>query len=151
MKTLVLYSSKYGTTKSCAEKISKSLGCDINSLDQDTSITLDDYSHIILGTSVYMGKLRKPLTDFVEKNDDLQDKDLSIFFCCNEETDYQSLVPSQLKKVKTYHFGYELKLSKMKFMDKFITKMIVKASQDVSRLNASEIEKLIDTFKEVPN
>jgi len=151
MKTLVLYSSKYGTTKTCAERISKRLGCDIKSLDQESFISLDKYSHIILGSSVYMGKLRKPLTDFIEKNPSLSDKDLSIFFCCNPETDYQSLIPSKINNAKAYHFGYELKLTEMKFMDKFISKMIAKTSEDVSKINENEIEKFIQTFKEVPN
>jgi len=151
MKTLVLYSSKYGTTKECAEKISTQLNCDIYSLDHVGDVSLKNYTHIVIGSSVYMGKLRKSISNFIENNTEIKSKSLTFFICCNDTTDYVSLIPSKIKYASIFHLGFELKLSQMKFTDRFITKMVSKSSEDVSMINESEIQRLIHSLKEVPN
>lgn len=144
MKTLVLYSSKYGTTASCANHISQALACDLHSLDDKPKIDLKNYDQIVLGSSVYMGKLRKPMTQFIEANaTSLKDKSITFFFCCNETTDYAALVPTTIQHAKIHHLGFELKLSKMGFLDRFITKKVANTSEDISKLNPSALDHLI--------
>lgn len=148
MKTLTLYSSKYGTTEACAKKIQSELNGDIRSLDDVKNISLQAYDQIIIGSSVYIGQLRKPVTQFIKSHEDvLKNKPISFFFCCNETTDYKDLIPEAIKHADVYYFGFELKMSEMKFMDKFITKKMTKTTEDVSKLKTDEINKLIQDIK----
>lgn len=62
MKTLILYTSKYGCTKDCANYLKSKLGqqTDIASLDYFQTTDLQHYDWIILGGSIYIGKIQKP-------------------------------------------------------------------------------------------
>lgn len=152
MKTLIVYSSKYGTTETCAKEIANQISCDLKSLDQSNSLSLNDYDHIVIGSSVYIGKMRKAVTTFIEENKGLlKAKKLSLFFCCNETTDYKELVPEVIKHADIYYFGYELKLSQMKFLDKMVTKKVSGATEDVFSIKKGEIKKLISKLEEVPS
>jgi menaquinone-dependent protoporphyrinogen oxidase len=116
MKTAVLYSSKYGTSAFCASQLASNLSCDLFSLDEMKTIDISDYDQVILGTSVYMGKIRKAMTHFVDLHQEvLKEKSVSLFFCCNGSTDYKALVPTQISHAKVHHLGFELKMSKMRF------------------------------------
>lgn len=56
MKTVIIYKSKYGTTKEYAEYINKNIpGSEISPIESFDINTLDSYDNIILGSSVYAG------------------------------------------------------------------------------------------------
>ncbi|MBN2794766.1 MAG: flavodoxin domain-containing protein [Clostridia bacterium] len=143
MKSIVLYSSKYGTTEKVAKELALTLQCDLKNLDE-TKVSLSEYEQIIIGTSVYMGRLRKSVQKFlIQEIQALTNKKITIFFCCNEETDYQALVPTSLKNnAQVYHVGYELLTDEMHFFDKWITKKVAKQTEPVHALNQQTIEQL---------
>lgn len=143
MKSIILYSSKYGTTEKIAKDLAKALQCDIKSLD-DKKVNISDYEQIIIGTSIYMGRMRKPVQKFLDTEmETLTKKNTTLFFCCNEETDYQALVPAPLKNsASVYHVGFELLTDQMHFLDKWITKKVAKQTEPYHALNQEIIDQL---------
>lgn len=147
MKHLVLYSSKYGTTKDCAAKIAKAIEGELYSLDQKHDICLDKYDTITLGTSIYIGKLRKSTQHFITANQDiLLKKPLNIFVCCNASTDYEALFSKQLVKhcANFTHIGFELRISKMNFLDRFITKKVGGTTEDINEIKYDTLNEFIE-------
>lgn len=90
MQTLIAYSSKYGGTKACAERIQAKLPGDALLWNLDTSPTADlaPFDTVILGCSFYMGKPRKAMRKFAKKYEkQLVDKNLGMFLCCIQDID----------------------------------------------------------------
>lgn len=87
MNTIIIYSSKYGSTEDCAKSLKSGLSgsvtlADINKTNPET-IKLENFDTIILGSSIYVGKISKKMRTFCnEKNDMLSRKRMGIFLCC---------------------------------------------------------------------
>jgi menaquinone-dependent protoporphyrinogen oxidase len=142
MKTLIVYSSKYGTTKKCAEILRKQVDADIHCCDCKAEVTIKSYDLIVLGTSVYMGQARKNMKRFIKHHQGLLSTKSVAFFICSKESDDFKQVFSPLKINNTTlkaHFGYELYASKMRGLDKFVTKKISGGLKDVYELNDLKI------------
>lgn len=76
MKTLILYKSKYGSSKQYAQWLNQEINSDMFELDKCPS--LENYNLIILGGGVYMGKING--SDFISKNwDTLKNKKVILF------------------------------------------------------------------------
>ena len=59
MKTLIVFSSKYGMVERCAKIIAEKLGgAVLENLRNNSDIKLSDYDTIIIGGSIYSGKIR---------------------------------------------------------------------------------------------
>jgi len=151
MKTLVLYSSKYGTTEKCAKMIKEALPeIDLLSLDQNKHVDIKDYDSIVFGTSVYIGKIRKKVDQFINDNmAELSQKTLRFYFCCNESTDYKSLIPASVESAVNgiYHFGFELQTRKMGFLDRIITQKVAGTKEEVYKLEHTAIHQLASDLK----
>ena len=121
MKTLIVYATTYGFTKDCVEQLVKKLDGEvvcINAMKQ-TIPDFDGFDAVIVGGSIYMGKIQKEIRQFCEENAPaLATKKLGLFLACglveNLEQNMQSAFPSALLEnacVKSY-FGGELRLEK---------------------------------------
>lgn len=81
MKTLVLYGTKYGATAQIAEVLGDAMGdgthvCNVT----DKSVDLAAFDTVILGGSVYAGKLNKNTASFAQEHEDeLLTKRLGLF------------------------------------------------------------------------
>ena len=79
-KTVVIYSSRYGSTKKYAEWISEALSCDIFSGSSVSRELMKKYDVIIYGGGLYAGGVNG--INIIKKSTDiLQDKELVIFTC----------------------------------------------------------------------
>mgnify|MGYP000923732363 FL=1 len=59
MKTLILYKSKYGSTKQYAEYLNQNIkNSYLVSIDDFKKDCLNEYDNIILGSSTYMGQIQ---------------------------------------------------------------------------------------------
>lgn len=87
MKTLVLYATKYGATKAAAEKIAEKMPGEALAVNvSDQIVDANAYDAIILGTPIYVGKPRKEMKLFVEKNmPTLLQKKIGLFMCCLQD------------------------------------------------------------------
>lgn len=133
MKTLIIYTSKTGTTKKCANLLKEKLNdvdiANIKSLNND----LNSYDLIIIGTPIRIGLIDKNIKKFLINNlDILKTKKTAYFICCGFKENYlkyfeQNFPQELLDSALIYDtFGGELNLEKQKGFDKFIVKMVSK-------------------------
>jgi len=82
MQTLILYASKSGATVEYANMLAKKLkNCTTYNLEQPTP-DIVAFDMIIIGTGVRMGKIYKPVLNFIRQNLDLLiTKTVAIYLC----------------------------------------------------------------------
>ena len=83
IKTLVIYSSKYGTTRDVARIISLITGPAIYSTVDEFKQEYIDFDFIVIGTPIYTEKINPSIKKFAEENREwLKNKPLSLFCTC---------------------------------------------------------------------
>ncbi len=157
MKTLIAYGTKYGCTEECAKKLAVKLNgtVDLKNIKTKKDIDISQYDKVIIGGSIYMGKIQKEVSAFSLKNlDILKDKKIGLFICCMREgeiadTELNDSFPEELltKAISKESFGGEFILKKMSFMDRMIVKKVSKIDKDTSTIS----EKTIDRFAQAMN
>jgi len=150
MKTLIAYSTKYGTTEKCANLLSEKLGADVTlaNISENRSINLSHFDCVIIGGPIYMGRLKSDTKKFCDKHQDaLAAKKVGLFVCHleNEKSIVDIMAtqfPSNLfdAAVVTNGFGGASLVSKMKGMDKFMFTKIAKSTEDKENINYTHIE-----------
>ena len=142
MKTLLLYKSKWGSTKQYAEWIKEAVSSiELADLDTFDSSRLNDYDRIVIGSRVYMGRIQaqKYLVDNwnILKNKKLYVFSVGLVPADSEESKRSfELIPSYIRK---YIDGY-VKLPGRIIVSKisFFNKLIVKLRKDMA---ADKVEK----------
>ena len=137
MKTLIVYGSTYGFAKECARKLAKKLEGEVVAVNAvvEEIPSIKDFDNVIIGGSIYMGQIQKPVKEFCTANTaELSDKRLGLFLCCglpeNLEQAFKNSFPEKLleKAVARECFGGELRVEKMKFIHKVMTNMLLKTA-----------------------
>lgn len=135
MSTLLVYGSKYGSTKKCAELLREKLNGNVEVVDikMSQSLDLNSYEKIVIGTSVYMGKIQKEISEFCKNNIEVfKTKKIAVFLCCMNEGDFEKQIndnfPKELldKAIVKGYLGGEFNFTKMNFIEKNIIKMVAK-------------------------
>lgn len=124
MKTAIVYATKYGCTKKCAEILKSYLNCEVNILSvKSDKINLEQYDTVFIGGSVYMGKIQKEISRFCKHNLKLLlQKKLGLFVCCYTPKDtegfLETLFPLELIDHAFYvtSVGGEMNYEKMNFL-----------------------------------
>jgi len=142
MSTLVVYATKHGSTGKCSEMLSEKIKgkVDLFNLKDGRVPELSGYDKVIIGGSIYAGRIQKEVTEFCIKNlSTLKEKKIGLFICCmfqkSAEVQLNSSFPQELQKIAVAResFGGEMKFSEFNFFEKAITKMV---SKMVSRENS---------------
>lgn len=135
MKSIIIYSTRYGSTFEAAKRINAEIGgnAEVVNVMTETVPNIDDYDTVILGGSVYVGRVQKQMTAFINANmNKLLSKKVGLFLCAGvqkdeeKEKELKSAFPGELydhaaaKDVLGYAFNFE----KMKFFDRIIMKKI---------------------------
>ena len=80
-RTLIIYSSVDGHTKTICEKIAnQAKNSEVDILPLDADINIDQYEKIVIGASIRYGKHRKGLYNFIEKNIETLELKENAFF-----------------------------------------------------------------------
>jgi len=164
MKIAILYGTKYGTTKKVAESIFKLL--ENHNKDYDESIDVKlinlkekddanlDCDFLIIGSPVYMGRIRKEVRNFLKKYENtLIDKRFALFICGASETEgidqVNKVFPSEIVNhaIATAFLGGELNIDKMKFMDKKIAQLIIKGADKEFKIDDVAIDEFVEKIK----
>lgn len=139
MRTLIIYSSKYGATKEVAEQIKSGLEetCDLMSIRQEQEIDLGRYDRVLLGTSVYAGQIGKEMKTFAQVHkDELLEKKVGVFLVCLMKGQVDRYLKENFSEELVNHFytahecGGTLNVPKMNFAERMITRMVVKTLKD---------------------
>lgn len=164
MNTLIIYATKHGSTKRCAELLSSKLTgkVDLCNIKEDKVPELTAYDKVIIGGAVYAGSIAKELSGFCTKNlHILKEKKLGLYICCmnKKETDKQlnTAFPQELLNcaIVKKSLGGEFRLKEMNFFERLITKMVSKTlakenpslnidtKKDLSMLSIESMDELV--------
>lgn len=155
---LVIYSSKYGSTKRYAENISNKLEIKNVAIEEVTNSMLSDYSTIIFGFSIYAGMLRKKL--FLKKNAEILNSKKVIVFTSGitplnndkyfDELKTRELDVSGVNVDEVFHFRGNIDYKKLSFFDSLIIKMIWSATRKKTENELTKDDKkMLDTYGKV--
>ena len=154
MDTLVVYESKSGCTKDCAEKIAKILKghTRVAALKQAVKEDLKSYDTIVVGSPVYAGKIQKDIVSFCNNYKDvLMQKKLGLFLCSatpvNEPGFLEKFFAPDLYKhaVSKRNLGGEYRLDKMNIMTRKMIQMLLKSGKaEAPHVDENEIKKFAE-------
>lgn len=148
MKSIILYESKTGTTKKCAELVKE--------MNSDTEIKrltsfiedIDDYESIVLLTPIYMGQINKKTKKFLLKNHTkLLTKKLTILICSMNTQEYENTIKNNFDEAiqnhaRIMHVGGAYNFDKLNFIYKFIIKKMTGSTKDVDEIKYEVINKI---------
>lgn len=150
MKALVAFSSRYGAAEACALHIQDGLSCEceIVNLKENRNPNTEQYEIVIIGGSIYGGRLSKRVVRFCDGNRELLSRKIvGLYICClydGEKADEQLAVnfpPWILAHAKkSSWFGGKIYFSKLKALDKFLYQKMTGLSEDMDKIRMDKIE-----------
>ncbi len=171
MNTLIIYASKHGCAEKCSGMLAKNLTgkVDTCNLNEGRVPELTMYDKVIIGGSIYTGRIQKEVNEFCQKNLGLlRNKKVGLFICCINknaaDTQLEASFPEGLVSSASIKesFGGEIRFSKLNFFEKGITKMVSKAlakedpsfpaldtKKDMSMLSEDKINKFAQVMNAV--
>ena len=157
MKTIIAYTSRYGCTEKAANLLKSSMGGDIDvvNLIHDKELSLTAYDTVILGGSIYYGKIQKEMTAFVNKiKPQLSDKHVGLFICAGMKGDqaaqelWTAFPEDLLLSASAIEvFGDEVYHDKLTLMDKFVLRMVGGKGKKSQGLSVEAIERFASAMK----
>lgn len=151
MKTLIVYRSKHGCVEKCSKELKDRLSGEVVDVDikKEKLPDLSLFDNIIIGGSIYAGRIEKEVTEFWLKNiNELRKKKIGLFICGMKDeesgkTQLNDAFPEELlsKAVAKGYFGGEVIFSKMNFFERFIIKKVCKTDKDMSNILDENINK----------
>lgn len=156
MNTLIVYATKHGCAEKCAGMLAQKLGgkIEVQNLKNMNALNLSQYDSIIIGGSIYAGRIQKEVSEFCIKNmEALKNKRLGLFICGMQKEAYEAELNAAFPKellensiVKDF-LGGEFIFKKASFLERMVIKMITKSNKDVLDIN----ELTIDSFAKQMN
>ncbi len=157
MNTLILYMSHHGTTRKVVDMLVHGIGSATThsiDLEKHEDPELAGFDTIIIGGSIHMGQIQSRIKRFCEQHrQELLSKRLGLFLCfMNQELgqqEFDNAYPQELRNhaVAQGLFGGELLVEKMKFIEKFIIRMVAKETRSRSQLNYDAINRFIQVMR----
>jgi menaquinone-dependent protoporphyrinogen oxidase len=161
MKTLIVYGSRYGCTENCAKVLKEKMDgeVDLYHVKERFIPDLSGYDNVIIGGSIYEGRIQRQVRQFCEKNlDQLMEKNVGLFVCGLQngeraEVELMLSYPHELieKAVAVEFIGGEIHLERMNFFDKFILKIVSKQDksfsyQDISTVSYEKLDEIVQAL-----
>jgi len=152
MKNLIIYSTKYGTSKEVSEKLKDKIKgeTDIIDLKSNKIANLNVYENIIIGGSIYAGMIQKEMTKFINKNlDNLLSKRLFLFICAgslgNEERDKEQLKGVFLEDLYNHatfksNLGFRIDFNKMNPLERLVIKKLKGVKENITSISENNID-----------
>jgi len=99
MRALILYSTKSGASRECAELLAtKIMDCSICDISKSTP-DIESFDTLIVGSGVRMGKIYKPAKKFINKNIDvLLSKNIAFYLCKSNPDTLQKAIDDNIPK-----------------------------------------------------
>ncbi len=150
MKTIVIYKSKYGSTKAYAQWIAEELGCEAVESKSVKAENLNSYDTIIYGGGLYAEVIGG--VNLITKNfEKLCNKKLVVFTTGLTPADcrdyYDKLVieknfkPHMVNRIKMYNYPGKMIVDELSLVHKTAIKTLKKIMS--SKENPTEMEKLL--------
>lgn len=146
MKSIILYESKHGCTKTCASYIKEKKHIDEITKVSDFNGDLKDYDRIIIGTPVYIGQINKKIKNLINDHKALLlKKELDIFICGMNEEGYEEMLIMNFDEdirnhAKITHAGGAYDFDKLGWLSKLIVKKIAKVDHSVEHIKYEHMD-----------
>lgn len=150
METIVIYKSKYGSTKQYAERIAQELGCQCFDAKDIKAEDLTEYDNIVYGGGLYAEVINglSLITKNIEK---LKDKKIAVFSTgitpldCSDyydkmviEKNFKNGLP---ENIKVFNFLGKMVLSELSLVHRTALKSLKKIMSN--KENPTDMEKLL--------
>lgn len=142
MKSLIIYTSKHGSTQKIVDYIADKIQADcVNLLNEQVS-NLDAYDQVIIGGSIYYGSIHSMISGYIEENlDTLLTKRIALFLVC---------MLSEESAAEQFNNNFNEKLLNHSIADGFFGGILTKESLNpVEKLVTSFVFKNVDTFDQI--
>lgn len=147
---IVIYKTKYGSTKAYAEWIAEELGCEAVNVKDIKADELSKYNTIVYGGGLYAEVING--VSLITKNfEKLKDKKIVIYTTgitpleCREYYDKlvieKNFKPEMLEKIKVFNFMGKMIIDELSIPHKMALKALKKIMSD--KQNPTEMEKLL--------
>jgi menaquinone-dependent protoporphyrinogen oxidase len=153
MKGIIIYASKYGCTERAVKLLQSKItqGIKAVNITKEKAPDLSLYDTVILGGPIYIGKMHKAMSAYMQKNcEALKKKRLALFVCAGEQDpaiaqkQLISAFPKELydNAVMCEIVGGELEWDKLDFMTKLMLRIVKGIKEGYSRLSQEKIDRL---------
>jgi len=157
MKTLIVYSTKHGSAEKAANILKTKLKGEVHIVNVTLKPAgeLEGYDNVIIGGSIYIGKIQKKLSNFIDTNLPLLlEKKIGLFICAGEKDEVlkekelvSSFPPSLFKHAIVKEvFGFEIDMDKLNFFEKFIMSKVKGVKTSVHELSEEKIHTFSDNI-----
>jgi menaquinone-dependent protoporphyrinogen oxidase len=151
MKTLIVYTSKHGSTMRAAKRVASNVSnFDLIDLQSKEVIEFELYDTIYIGTPIYFGKISKQVSKFISKNKStLLEKTLKIFTLGLDDKNLKKTIKKSfdedlLSHAHHIHFGGAYLFEEMSFLERFIVKKVARFTESVSMIDESKVIELVN-------
>jgi menaquinone-dependent protoporphyrinogen oxidase len=153
MKTLICYAGKYSTAKKVADELAGLLGSQTKTHDlkYPLNVRIEDFDAVVIGGSVYMGKLNPLVNKFCIQHESIMlNKYIGVFICGLQEDKFKQIYESNIpQNIRTFvtsckFVGGEIQFSRLNFLEKWIIRKVAGIHQDISKINHKSIQELAD-------
>ena len=154
MKVLIAYRSRYGTTASCARALAGMIrsGSETIDLARTRTVDLSPFDVVLIGGSVYGGRILPQVTSFCERHRDaLREMRVGVFLCClyqgeHARTQMREAFPDWLlDRCFAYALaGGELVYAKLSLLDRMLVRSVTRGRRDILRMNPEALRALAD-------
>ena len=157
MKNCILFTTKHGSAEKAALSLKEILKAetDIINLKNVKNLDISDYDTVILGASIYIGKIQKQMRKFIRENlNELLKKNIALFIMAGQKEKAQETLYNAYPMELFDHafakefFGYEMILENMNFLEKAATKA-QGVTQSKSEIMHDAIEKMAHHINEL--
>lgn len=149
--TLIVYASRRGDEEKCAREIFDLIDGKVDICDLNNRASFPDastYDAVIIGSSVYHGKIPEPVSNFCRTNlEVLVQKRLGLFITCPDsgekaEKELQEAYPPELfdGAVVCDYFGEEIDLSGLSILERMMTNRLTGSGEKLPPVPRKKIE-----------
>lgn len=154
MKTLIVYTSKHGSTMKVAKKIATRVSnFELVDLAKKEAIDFEQYDVIYVGTPIYYAGINTLVKKFLKRNKSiLLEKELKIFTLGLDDKNIDKTIAKAfdtelLAHAHYVHIGGAYEFEQMSFFERFIVKKVARFSESVSMIDEDKIIELTDSKK----
>ena len=157
-RTLVVYESRYGSTRIVAKTIALIMGAAVHCVVDEFKTEYKDFDFVVIGSPIYMGDVEPKIKGFIHENQDwLSEKPVALFCTCLDRRggiDNLKSIEKSLGKdaVSIDTIGGRLKLNNLDLEDyKAIESFLRRADLSFEDMDFFNIEEVIEYALELKN
>lgn len=154
MTLAILYTTRYGSTRSIAETIADRLRdafSGVQIVDVNRRSDLPEADVVLIGSPIYGGSTPRAMRAFVDAHlDELLSRRVGLYLSCfydgtRAEQQLADNVPPRLvaHSFGAYFPGGTVTFSRLRWIDRLLMKKIAGVNDDVDRRNEAEIDRLV--------